>query len=561
MVKPLVFTVFLVLATALVRGQGDCPPNIGYEFGNFTHWNCFAGNVNNVGQITLSPSGPVSGQHTVFQRSTSVSNDIYGNFPVVCPNGSGYSVQLGNGASGAGAERVSYTFNIPVSQGSYSIVYWYALVMQNPNHAPEQQPKFRVDVYNVTDNAYIDCASFEFISGPDLPGFKVSQRDGTVLYKEWAPVSINLSGYDGKTIRIEFTNNDCGLGAHFGYAYLDIDETCTDVVTGNVRCDDYSPLILKAPQGFRQYRWFDASFSQVLGTTPFLVLSPPPAANTVYGVEVRPYPSQGCQDTLYTIIIQKNKNFVLHVADTVYGCEEKGGNLTLPYVTAGTTPGLTLRYYQDSVGFQPIPNPASITTSGMYYVKAIDTNGCEEIQPVYVSLIGTGFTVSSPLVVQYPATANLTTAISGAPHLQYSYWKDAAANASPLSRPNAVVVPGTYYVRASDAQGCTTVKSIKVEIEGLPDAEVFAPGIFTPNGDGLNDRFRIMMKGVSEVRFLKIFNRWGQEIFETTDTDLGWNGTYRGSPAPVGTYVWRLEIEGTLSRKIFRFSGTIVLAR
>lgn len=551
----------MVPVLTIVRAQGDCPSNIGFEFGTFNYWNCFAGNVNNVGQITLNPSGPVFNQHTVIQRSSNVPNDLFGGFPVVCPNGSGHSVQLGNGASGAGAERISTSFTIPVTQGSYTIVYWYALVMQNPDHSPNQQPKFRVEVYNETDGEYIDCASFEFISAPGLPGFKTSPIDATVLYKEWAPVSINLSGYAGKHIRIEFTNNDCGLGGHFGYAYLDIDENCTDAVTGNTRCDDYSPLILKAPEGFRQYRWFNANFSQVLGTLPYLVLSPPPPANTVFGVEVRPYPSQGCQDTLYTIIIQKNKNFVLHVVDTVYGCEEKGGNLTMPYVTAGTTPGLTLRYYSDSFGFRPVPNPAAVTSSGMYYVKAIDTNSCEEIQPVFVSLSGTGFTVNSPLVVAYPATANLTTAISGPANLRYSYWKDAGASVSPLAAPDAVAVPGVYYIRSTDAQGCTSVKSIKVEITGLPDAQVFAPGIFTPNGDGVNDWFRIMMKGVSGVRFLKIYNRWGQEVFETVNPDIGWDGSIRGTPAPGGAYVWRMEVEGTLSRKIFRFSGTIVLAR
>ena len=93
-----------------------------------------------------------------------------------------------------------------------------------------------VKVFNVTDNKYETCGAFEFISAPNLPGFKESTVKKTVFYKEWAPITLKLPGYQGKTLRLEFTTNDCSRGGHFGYAYLDVNDNCTTPVTGNVFC-------------------------------------------------------------------------------------------------------------------------------------------------------------------------------------------------------------------------------------------------------------------------------------------------------------------------------------
>ncbi|MER3497517.1 MAG: hypothetical protein C4308_02180 [Chitinophagaceae bacterium] len=92
-------------------------------------------------------------------------------------------------------------------------------MFQDPQHQPYQQPRFIVKVYDAATYQPIQCATFEYQATSNLPGFKRSTVDQSVWYKERTPVSIDLSGYAGKTIIIEFTTADCTLGGHFGYAY------------------------------------------------------------------------------------------------------------------------------------------------------------------------------------------------------------------------------------------------------------------------------------------------------------------------------------------------------
>jgi hypothetical protein len=126
-------------------------------------------------------------RHTILQPGPLTVVDPYGGFPVICPNGSSYSVKLGNESAGAQAEAIYYTFTVPVDKDDYSIIYNYAVVFQNPNHNLHEQPRFVSKVFNLTDNKYIDCASFEFAASAGLPGFMESPMMANVFYKPWSP--------------------------------------------------------------------------------------------------------------------------------------------------------------------------------------------------------------------------------------------------------------------------------------------------------------------------------------------------------------------------------------
>ncbi|MEO6632957.1 MAG: hypothetical protein ABIN13_14575, partial [Mucilaginibacter sp.] len=97
-------------------------PNIGFEDGNFSRWQCYAGNIDSLGRLDLSISTPLFNRHTLYGRLYNGAQlDPYGNFPVMCPNGSNYSIKLGNDSVHQEAERVAYTFVVPNIK-SYSIV-------------------------------------------------------------------------------------------------------------------------------------------------------------------------------------------------------------------------------------------------------------------------------------------------------------------------------------------------------------------------------------------------------------------------------------------------------
>jgi len=215
-----------------------CPPNIDFEKGTLEGWRCYTGSVLdqggvNVFDLTETP-GPVDGRHTIIPAS-GAGIDPFGNFPTRSPNGSDYCVMLGNNTGGGQGEAITYEFTIPANRNTYSLLYYYAVVFEGPNHEEQQQPRMEIEVQNLTKGEKIECASFAFIPfGTTLPGFfesPVAQSTAPVYCKNWTPVTINLDGNAGSTIRLTFRTGDCTFRRHFGYAYIDVASYCSGEFT------------------------------------------------------------------------------------------------------------------------------------------------------------------------------------------------------------------------------------------------------------------------------------------------------------------------------------------
>ncbi len=123
----------------------------------------------------------------------------------------------------------------------------------------------------------------------------------------------------------------------------------------------------------------------------------------------------------------------------------------------------------------------------------------------------------------------------------------------------AVTAAGKYFLKVMDQEGCIGMDSVMV---GLTDcaALVTFPNAFTPNGDGLNDIFRLRYPGVVNGYRLQIFNRWGQLLFQGSDPFGGWDGTIAGTAQPSGTYVWVAHFTDS-NGKQQTLRGTVVLIR
>jgi len=277
-----------------------------FEQGTFNNWSCRIGTLDGVGNITWSPATvPIPNRHEMIASSPAV--DPYGNFPLSCPNGSNYQVKIGNNNAPPGlqATEVSYTYTIPPGAPVFSILFWYAIVLKDPsnNHTNVQRPRFKARIFDITTNTPVPCVDFDFISSASLPGFRQSPFDPTVIFKDWTPVSIDLSGLAGHQVKLEFTSYDCTLGGHFGYAYVDVNSTCNGAITGTNICQGDNSVTLNAPYGFQSYEWYsDNTFTTLLGTSQSLPLNPAPAVGTVMPVIVIPFPTFGCRDTLYATI-------------------------------------------------------------------------------------------------------------------------------------------------------------------------------------------------------------------------------------------------------------------
>ena len=85
------------------------------------------------------------------------------------------------------------------------------------------------------------------------------------------------------------------------------------------------------------------------------------------------------------------------------------------------------------------------------------------------------------------------------------------------------------------------------------------PSAFTPNGDGVNDLVKVRGFGIAKMDW-KIFNRWGQLVFQTASVNEGWNGTYKGVLQPQEVYVYVLDVTFT-DGTTFRKKGDITLLR
>jgi gliding motility-associated-like protein len=458
---------------ALVN-HAQCPQNIGFENGSFDAWKCFSGKIDSRGTITMDPVEPIPELHALLQQSSPQEKDYYGGFPVNCPNGSGFSVRLGDNSAGGKAVGLTYELTVPADQPDFSIVYYYAVVFQNPtDHSPFEQPRFLTRVFNVTDNAYINCSSFEFIADASLPGFAESKQEKQVYYKDWAPVTVRLAGLAGKTIRLEFTVNDCTRNVHFGYAYLDIDETCGAAVTGNNFCSDATEVKLSSPFGYRQYKWYTDDFAQLLGSNRELILTPPPQTNTRYALVITPFANQGCQDTIFTTVKAASAPIVLQTAPVLSGCSSPGVDITSTAVTAGSSGGLSFSYFTDAAATKPFTTPKSVTQTGRYYIKATNSAGCFTVGSVDVTTIPSpDLKVNQPPPACNPSKVDLTLSSVTAgsePGLSLSYWTDARAT-RPLSVPNDVSVRGTYYIKAAGTNGCATIAPVQVSFGNPPNA-------------------------------------------------------------------------------------------
>jgi gliding motility-associated-like protein len=84
------------------------------------------------------------------------------------------------------------------------------------------------------------------------------------------------------------------------------------------------------------------------------------------------------------------------------------------------------------------------------------------------------------------------------------------------------------------------------------EGRLYIPDAFTPNGDGVNDCYRVFVPGdVTEFQF-SVYNRFGERVFHATDRSHCWDGTYKGEPAELSTYFYYYEATSSVCGKVFR---------
>lgn len=107
------------------------------------------------------------------------------------------------------------------------------------------------------------------------------------------------------------------------------------------------------------------------------------------------------------------------------------------------------------------------------------------------------------------------------------------------------VAPGSYAFSFLTGDSCPAITNITVQDCSV---EILVPNAFTPNNDGLNDRFQITNSAslTGQPIKMQIYNRWGQMVFRTTDPTIGWDGTYQNEAQDLGIYMYFIELGGNV---------------
>jgi gliding motility-associated-like protein len=125
---------------------------------------------------------------------------------------------------------------------------------------------------------------------------------------------------------------------------------------------------------------------------------------------------------------------------------------------------------------------------------------------------------------------------------------------SPVARPTE---PTTYTVQGLNEWGCRDTAHVKIALESMME---FVPSVFSPNGDGKNDVFRVVNITYQRLQEFRVFNRYGEEIFNTTDPAKGWDGTYKGELQDAGVYHYLIRV-GRPNGEQATYKGDVTLVR
>lgn len=201
------------------------------------------------------------------------------------------------------------------------------------------------------------------------------------------------------------------------------------------------------------------------------------------------------------------------------------------------------------------------TTGGNYSVSLTANNlSC----PAFSETISTALYIDSARVpVRYPTVKavagkafSLTARSLGA---LYRWLPATGLNSTTVQSPMAILNNDIEYtVTITNSASCTTIDTVAVQL--VFDGNIFVGNGFTPNSDGVNDRCYPILSGVRSLVYFKIYNRWGNLVFQTNDASPqnGWDGKYMGRLQPVGTYTWVAEaIDG--KGNIFKQNGNVLL--
>lgn len=285
-----------------------------------------------------------------------------------------------------------------------------------------------------------------------------------------------------------------------------------------------------------------------------------PAATTQYIAKVYIYPQCPVYDTVNVTV--KTTLDARAYPDTIVCI---GDTVQLHAFAENTSINTTKITWQASSSLSNVNdlNPLAYPKNNTTYYAIVENGKCQmqklpvvvTVKPLPTVQAGADHIIIKGSEVQIDATSPNQVSYVWSPDYKLS----CTACETPLASPE---VDTFYYVTAINQYGCKATDRLRIRvIEDCEGKMVYVPNTFTPNGDGQNDVVKVFGPGVSSVKQVRIFNRWGQLVFETNDpANIGWDGTYKGQELNPGVFVYYMDVECINGERTIK-KGDITLLR
>ncbi len=311
------------------------------------------------------------------------------------------------------------------------------------------------------------------------------------------------------------------------------------------------------------YRWTSSTNPNFQSTNPLLTVSP--AQTTTYTLSAS---NGGCTPVQKQVTVTVISANVTITGDSTI-CQNEILNLT---AVGTTTPAGAQGNYQWEVNGQ-FSTGANLNFSGLTQDTRVRLiyiygNNCGSItkevnvdvqESIFIDEIqvdpdsvyeGQQVTLTAVTIPASPA---------GATYRWFANGESISGNSAQIQH-NPEADPTQYSVEITAANACVSSDSISVDINKV---SVQVPNAFTPNGDGKNDFFNFVAQGTVEIIEFKVWNRWGQLVYNNDNPTQGWDGKHNGNNAPSDVYVYIIRLRSPSGAELtgFRSKGDVTLIR
>jgi gliding motility-associated-like protein len=202
---------------------------------------------------------------------------------------------------------------------------------------------------------------------------------------------------------------------------------------------------------------------------------------------------------------------------------------------------------------------------GTYYVTVYNAVGCDTVLeatvPAYVVQNYSTISPSATITLGQTAVIDLMTNV---PFTSVDWEPYFSGSKNNLEVSVSPIQTTQYYVTVKYGQSCSFTDSFQIAV--VPDTtdKITIPNTFTPNGDGINDLFKLITYPAINTFHIWIYDRWGNKVYESTDVDFNWNGLdqYAGDkPLDTGVYAYVVQYQTYGSSEKQTVGGNISLVR